>query len=298
MEPLRTATSPGVRGSGGRPSRWSALAAAVVVLVTVVGLTAWLNRDDGQSIDTDVADGTTEDGGAQRPLDVDSLVGTTWVLRAGGGPGGDIAFVDGYPITLTFEADSFGGTAACNGYGSTYSVDGNEITIEGISATEMGCEAAVQAAEQAYFAALADVGDITLAGDELILGGPSTELIFTRRQPAPTEDLVDTLWLLDTIIRGDTAATVLGDPATLSMSSDGTFSGSTGCRTFAGRYQTFGSEVQFNEFAAGPEECPTVLRDQDNHVFSVLGDGFTTEIDGQRLTVTSAGGEGLGYRAG
>lgn len=209
----------------------------------------------------------------------------------------DVALVEGYPITLTFEADSFGGTAACNGYGSAYSIDGNEIMIEGISATEMGCEPAVQAAEQAYFTALADVGDITLAGEELALSGPSTELIFTRQQPVPAEDLVGTLWLLDTIIRGETATTVLGDPARLLMSGDGTFSGSTGCRTFTGRYQTFGSEVQFNEFAAGPEECATELLDQDNHVFSVLGDGFTAEIDGQRLTVTSTGGEGLGYRA-
>ena len=298
MEPLRAVTNQQTPGTGGRPSRWPLLASAAVVLVFVVGIAAWLSRDDGQSIDTDIAaDTTADDGGAAAPLDADSLAGTTWTLRAGGGPGGDITLVDGYPITLTFEADSFGGTAACNGYGSAYSIDGGRIEIEGISATEMGCEPTVQAAEQAYFAALSDVADITVVGDELTLAGPSTELVFTRRQPAPTEELVDTLWLLDTIIRGEAASTVLGDPATLLIGSDGTFTGSTGCRSFSGRYQTFGSDVQFNEFAAGPEECPTELREQDNHVFSVLGDGFTAEINGRRLTVTSSGGDGLGYRA-
>lgn len=302
MEPLRTVINRRNVGGGGPSSRWPLLTSAAVILLAVVGIAAWLSRDVGQSVDTDVAadgsnDTTTDDVGAQLPVDLESLAGSTWTLRAGGGPSGDITLVDGYPITLTFEADSFGGTAACNGYGSTYSIDGNRIAIDGIGATEMGCEPAVQASEQAYFAALADVTDITLVGDELVLGGPSTELIFTRLQPAPTEDLVDTIWLLDTIISGETASTVAGDPAPLFIGSDGTFSGGTGCRSFSGRYQTFGSEVQFNEFAAGPEECPSELSDQDNHVFTVLGDGFTAEIDGPRLTVTSAGGDGLGYRS-
>ncbi len=288
MEALRNAAN---RHSSGRaPGRAPLLTASAVILVVVIGLAAWLGRDDSRSLDTDRAADQTAD-------DVDSLVGTTWTLRAGGGPAGDIVLVEGHPITLTFEADDFGGTAACNGYGSRYTIDGDRIDIEGISATEMGCEPAVQAAEQAYFAALADVEEIALVGDELTLGGPSTELVFTRQQPAPTEDLVDTLWLLDTLIRGDAASTVLGEPATLFIGSDGTFSGGSGCRSFSGRYQTFGAEVQFTEFGAGPEECPTGLRDQDNQVFSVLGDGFTAEIDGRRLTVMSSGGEGLGYRA-
>ncbi len=302
MEPLRTVTKRNTLGGG--PRRAPLLAAAAAVLVLIVGLAAWISRDGGQAIDTDVAaDGDTGDGeattdeGEPAELDTESLVGTTWTLRGGGGPGGDITLVDGFPITLTFEADSFGGTAACNGYGSRYSIDGNRIEIEGVGANEMGCEPEVQASEQAYFAALADVEDISVVGDELALGGPSTELIFARQQPAPTADLVDTLWLLDTMIRGETAATVAGDPATLFIDSDGTFTGSTGCRTFSGRYQVFGADVQFNEFGAGETDCPTELRDQDNHVFGVLGDGFTAEVDGPRLTVTSMGGDGLGYRA-
>lgn len=297
MEPLRTITK---RTSGSSPGRGPLLAAAAVVLLAVVGLAAWFGRDTGQSIDTDVAaDGTTDDG-TPGTVDLDSLVGSTWTLRFGGGPGGadgEIVLVDDFPITLTFDTGTFGGTAACNGYGAGYSIDGNQLIIDGLSWTEMGCRPDVQAAEQAYLAALTDVDGINLVDDELALSGPSTELIFTRQQPVPTEELVDTLWLLETLIEGETATTVLGDPATLSINSDGTFSGSTGCRTFSGRYQIFGADVQFNEFAAGEEQCPTELAGQDGHVFAVLGDGFTAEVDGDRLTVTSAGGDGLAYRA-
>jgi hypothetical protein len=44
-------------------------------------------------------------------------------------------------------------------------------------------------------------------------------------------------------------------------------------------------------------ECGADVEDQDGRVVSVLGDGFTVEIDGDRLTVTAAGGEGLSYKA-
>ena len=119
----------------------------------------------------------------------------------------------------------------------------------------------------------------------------------THQEPAPTEALVDTLWLLDTLIQGETASTVLGDPATLLLRDAATFEGSTGCRTFSGRYQRFGAEIQFNEFGADGGDCPTELEPQDSLGFGVLGDGFTTEVDSARMTATASGGDALGYRA-
>ena len=56
------------------------------------------------------------------------------------------------------------------------------------------------------------------------------------------------------------------------------------------------AKVQFTEFAA-QGECPQDLQFQDNLVVTVLGDGFRISIEGNTLTLTIAGDEGLIYRA-
>jgi hypothetical protein len=43
-------------------------------------------------------------------------------------------------------------------------------------------------------------------------------------------------------------------------------------------------------------ECPADLAEQDGHIVGVL-EGFRASIDGQQLTLTGDGGEGLIYRA-
>ena len=130
----------------------------------------------------------TEDDIAPRPLDLDALTAQVWTLRFGGGPGGEITPVDGYPITITFDGDgSISGIASCNGYGGRYEIDGSEIFLPQIDWTEVGCEPDVQAAEGAFFSALTNVTNIDLFGDEMALSGPESELIFAPAESAPAE---------------------------------------------------------------------------------------------------------------
>jgi heat shock protein HslJ len=112
----------------------------------------------------------------------------------------------------------------------------------------------------------------------------------------PTADLVGQLWLLDTLIQGEAATNVDGSPATLLLTEDGTLQGSTGCRSFSGEYIIVGNSVEFTNWGL-EDECAQQLAEQDNSIVSVLGDGFAVEIDGDRLTLTSAGDEGLSYTA-
>ena len=114
--------------------------------------------------------------------------------------------------------------------------------------------------------------------------------------PVPTDELVGQLWLLEAIIAGDTEIEPAGGPATMLLNEGGTVEGSTGCRLFTGEYIVTDTAVVFTNFGMGGE-CPLQLADQDDSVVSVLGDGFTARVDGDRLTLTSTGGEGLRYRA-
>lgn len=222
----------------------------------------------------------------------------SWVLVSGTTPAGEIPIVDDHPITLTIEGSSIGGTAACNGYGGRLAATGAGVEIRDLAWTAMACMPdEVMAAEAAYTQALPAVRVMRRDGDQLVLEGVDLELRFDALPPPPTADLVDTTWTLETLVDGDVAMAPMGEPATLELRADGTFSGSTGCRPFDGQWVERGEQLLATTFAMGDVACPAELSDQDGHVVTVIGDGFVPTIDGDRLTLTDAGGLGLVYRA-
>lgn len=249
---------------------------------------------------TDPVVGADGQGSGQEtsPVDADELQGPTWTLRTGTGPSGSIPLVDGWPVTLVFRSDGFGGTAACNGYGyGTYTIVGDEFRFDVGGHTNMGCGDEIQRSEAAYLEAMDDVDRIGRRGEELVLWGPSTELVFTASPPVPLIELTGQLWLLESMVIDDEQVLPRGEPVTLLLDTDGvSFTGSTGCRTLTGRYVVSGSEVHVNEMSADGD-CPTELHRQDGHVVEVLGDGFTPSLDGELLILVSAGSQELRYRA-
>ncbi|MEA2001312.1 MAG: META domain-containing protein [Actinomycetota bacterium] len=80
--------------------------------------------------------------------------------------------------------------------------------------------------------------------------------------PALTAALVATLWTLETLIKGETASTVGGDPATLVLAADGTLAASTGCRTLSGTWVENGGVIVVPTLSADGE-CPADLSRQD-----------------------------------
>jgi heat shock protein HslJ len=163
--------------------------------------------------------------------------------------------------------------------------------------TAMGCEEPVMAAEAAYTAALTAVESIGGEGGELVLSGPNVELRFSALAPPPTAEVVDTVWVLETLFVGDVASSPLGEPATLELRADGTFSGSTGCRSFSGEWLEQSEQIVAPSWGMDGTECPADLTQQDGHVVSVIGDGFVPSVVGDLLTLTDPGGVGLVYRA-
>lgn len=254
-------------------TRLAASGLPIVVAVLAVLLAASCN--DGEDDSTDAA-------GA-------------WVLSSGEHDGAEVPIVDGYRITLTIEDASIGGTAACNLYGGDAEIEGSSLRIGALNVTERGCEPAVMASEQAYLSALAAVTTIERTGDQLLLTGPRTELRFAALPPVPTAELIGTVWTLETLIEGDTASSVAGEPATLELRADGTLLGSTGCRTLSGTYTLSGDEVVATSLAA-EGECAPALAAQDGDVIAVLEGGFTATVDGDRLTLSSQGELGAVYR--
>jgi heat shock protein HslJ len=217
-------------------------------------------------------------------------------------PTGSWQLVDGIDpvpdrrITLVLEGDRVGGVAACNSYGGALVVERDRFAVRSLSQTEMGCEPAAMAAEAAYLDALGQVETFAREREALVLSGPSVELRFEPTAPVPTRELLETVWTLDTVIRGDVASSVTG-PATLRLGRDGRLEGGTGCRAFRGRYVLAGDEVRVTELAAeAAGACAPAVAEQDRLVVEVLGDAFRAAVEGDRLTV-AAGADTLVYRA-
>lgn len=224
-------------------------------------------------------------------------INRAWELVSGSHQGLTIEPSESHPITVQFDGDLVTGTAACNGFGGSYQLDGTAITLDELSITEMACQpVSVMELERQFMSALAAVGEIAAEDDLLKLAGPDVELLFRPLPPPPTTELLGTVWLLDGVISNDSVASVSGDRATLELFSDGSFIGSTGCRTFTGSYATNGTGFAVSDLAA-QGDCPSALIEQDNSVISVLEGSFRVVLEETRLTLTSDAQEGLIYVA-
>lgn len=227
----------------------------------------------------------------------DSIEGS-WQMTSGTVDGEEIPLLDSHPITIHFEGDQMGGTAACNSYDGTFSLSGSRITISNLAMTEMACfPEETMRAEALFTEAISRVGTLALDGT-LTLSGDGVEMVFEALEPVPDAGLTGVTWVLDGLIEGDAVSTPVADTrGFIELSPDGSVTGDTGCRPFSGRYVISGAEVLINELAADGPECEPNVADQDNLVFSVIGDGFRVEIDGERLTMWSRGDQGLTFVA-
>lgn len=283
-----------------------ALLAAVGLLVASCGDDPAPASDDASEPDltASASDDATEPD-ATLPAPGDQGAGTLdgpWLLVSGTVDGSPVALVDGWDVTLTIDGDQVGGTAACNGYGGTVDTTDGAFMVADLGWTEKGCEPSVMDLEQAFLQSLMTISSYDLVDGVLTLGAPSAEWVFVPVAPVPDSEIVDTTWILDTYLDGDAATNMsIMELATLTLNADGTLTGSTSCRQLQGEWIATGSTVQFTSFAAIDDPtagvCTPESQTLDGLIISVLESGFTVEIDGNRMTLTAAGNEGLSYRA-
>lgn len=235
--------------------------------------------------------------GSNEPLGPPAGLDGSWKLTSGTHQGSEIEPIASHPITMTFDGTDVGGTAACNSYGGTFALTDREISFSEIFRTEMACSPnEVMDLEENYLAALLSVNAVTVTDGVLVMSGEATTLEFEELAPVPTAEMLGTVWVLDGLVSGDAVSSVAGDGATLELFSDGSLLGSTGCRTLTGTYVETAGSIGISDLAADGE-CTDDLSGQDNQVIAVLEGPLQAEIDGQTLTLTGSGGEGLIYRA-
>lgn len=218
----------------------------------------------------------------------------SWILTDGTLDGAEVPIVEGSAPTMTVAGSRVSGTAACNGYGTRIVVTDGVTRFDEWGSTAMACEEPLMASEAAFTTAMLRVRAATHTGDDLILTGDGVELRFAALPDVPTEAIVDRAWRLVALTEDGVDRGPLGDVATVTYRSDGTLQGSTGCRTFTGRWTVVNAGITATEMAMDQLECPPDLLAQDGHVTEVVGSN-TPSIDGDRLRLQGRFGLGLAY---
>jgi heat shock protein HslJ len=223
-----------------------------------------------------------------------SIEGVDWILDEAslGMLGGDVPV--GAVVSLRLEDGVASGSAGCNSYTGSYSIDGTSIAFAGFAQTQMACDEPLMTLDQAYLAALASVDAFQASGDALVLTGSGLALSYGQLSQAA---LTGTTWTLDSIASGS-AVSSASVPADIVFLDDGTVSGSTGCNRFSGTYQADGVALTFSPLMTTKMACDDAANAQELAVLAGLAATTAYAIDGSTLSLVDAAGSlVLGYRA-
>ena len=227
---------------------------------------------------------------------VPALLGTEWELTTIAIT--SVNLVEGTTITLAFDEESLGGSAGCNHYFGSYTLDGERIAIGGIGSTEMYCgEAGVMEQEQLYLSLLGDVASVRIDGDTLTLfdGEGVRSLIFTKvPEKAPVASaLPGTAWELDTFGSKDGTVSSLLSGTTISLSFDeDALSGSAGCNRYFGSYEVADDQIAISGIGSTKMHCGEAgVMDQEQRYLAMLGEISRFEIVADSLTLFDEEGD-------
>ena len=147
----------------------------------------------------------------------DGVAGRDLAVDQGVDHGEAVPIVEPGSITMRVDGSEIGGRAACNIYGGTLDIDGNQITISALSMTEMACQEDLMASEAAYMAAIGGVDTAERTDDRLVLAGTDVELHYMLEPPIADASLAGTPWRLDSLITGEAVSSTMSDDATLEL---------------------------------------------------------------------------------
>jgi heat shock protein HslJ len=224
--------------------------------------------------------------------DPSALTGTVWKLTDQSMASLVHDVWPGSQITIEFNGGQVSGVSACNQYGGSYTADSDgSLTFGSFHSTAMACIPAVGALEHFYIEALGKVTHFSVDGT-LELTGTGKPLTFDRAPPVQSVQLVGTHWTLTSIVSGTSASSVPdGVQATLVLDADGTASGSGGCNTFHGSYQTSGNELTFGPPASTRKACADDVMSVEQTYLAALQSASSYTIAGNALTVDDSSGD-------
>lgn len=219
------------------------------------------------------------------------LVGTLWQLQSlQGNPA-----LAGAEVTAGFTVEgTLAGSSGCNNYSTSYTVDGNNLSISGaIASTMMAClEDGVMEQEAAFLAALPEIATYQVVGNQLTLldAGGTAVTVFTVVNPTP---LTGTLWQLIAYNNGmgGVVSAAFGVETTAVFNEDGSLNGNGGCNNYFTSFAVDGQSLTITgPIGSTMMACEDAAMQQETAFLAALADAATYEIRGDSLEIRDAEG--------
>ena len=188
-------------------------------------------------------------GGGGDPADIEDK---PWQLTSATG----VTIPDGVVPSAAFTGGNVFGTAGCNTYRASYTLDGDSLEIGEPAGTLIACPPPVDEFERAYLDALGEVASWELDGEELVLSdADGNELL--RYGVA---SLVGS-WTVTGVNTGDAVSSpIVGTELTALFADDGSLTGSAGCNNYTTSYTADAGDIQIEPAASTKKFCPEPAR--------------------------------------
>lgn len=235
----------------------------------------------------------TNDAGSQSGPDLD---GRTFIATSIEDRGATRLLVGGTELRLSFENGGLGINAGCNHMHGDYQLAGTELTVHGVSTTDMGCEPNLMAQDAWVSALFTEPLTVDLAGDDLRLTSEGVEVLLTDRKVAsPDVSLEGTTWVLDALISDDAVSSVPGGIVATFFVDGDQVRIDTGCNALRGTVSVADGTLTLADLAATEIKCTGDQAEVEDAVTAVIADSATWSITERSLTIMR-GTEGLGFR--
>ena len=226
-----------------------------------------------------------------------SLTGVTWqAVSYNNGNQAVVGIIEGTTITAIFGEDgSLTGSAGCNNYVTSYTVDGDAITIGPAASTRKMCvePEGVMEQEMAYLTALTTAATYSIQGDQLELRTADGALVASY-QPQTATQLTGVTWEVVNYNHNQQAVqgVLLGTQITAVFGEDGQMSGTAGCNNYSAGYTVDGNAITIGPAISTMMFCgdPEGVMEQEMAYLQALPSAATYVVQGDRLDLLAADG--------
>ena len=226
-----------------------------------------------------------------------SLTGVTWqAVSYNNGNQAVVGIIEGTTITAVFGEDgSLTGSAGCNNYTTSYTVDGDAITIGPAASTRKMCAEpeGVMEQEMAYLTALTTAATYSIQGDQLELRTADGALVASY-QPQTASQLTGVNWEVVNYNHNQQAVqgVLLGTQITAVFGEDGQMSGTAGCNNYSAGYTVDGNAITIGPAISTMMFCgdPEGVMEQEMAYLQALPSAATYVVQGDRLDLLAADG--------
>lgn len=219
-----------------------------------------------------------------------SLDGTQWNLIGFGSPDALTPPVENSHLTLDFADGQVSGSAGCNGYGASFTLEGDTISFstEGFMTTLMFCEPAeLMDQETKFLAWMQKAQTVEFAGTQLIIHTSEGDLTFDPAQPTALEG---TNWLLSGLTEGDAVVSSATDENITIQFEGGQAAGSSGCNQFFAEYALDGEKLSLSTVGGTKIACEEEVALREATFLNALTQVVSYQIERSSLTLLDAKG--------